>query len=179
MFAMQEIITRTRRVYSGRIIRLDVHDVRLPDGSESIREVVQHRGAVAVVPLLDNRDVVLIRQFRIGANAILHEIPAGLLEVGEPPETCATRELQEEIGYRPVELESLGGFYVAPGYTTEYIHLYLATQLVESHLWGDDDEFLEIVRIPFADALRMIETGDIVDGKTITGLLRTARRLNL
>lgn len=174
---MREIIIRTRHIYTGRILDLNVHDVRLPDGSESVREVIQHRGAVAVVALFENRDVLLVRQFRIGADAVLYEIPAGLLEAGEPPEACATRELQEEVGYRPGSLVSLGGFYTAPGYTSEYIHLFLASALVTSRLDSDPEEFIEIVRLPLARALEMIEAGDIVDGKTVIGLLRAAHRL--
>ncbi len=176
---MRDTIVRTRRIYTGRVVKLDVHDVRLPDGSAAVRELIAHQGAVAVVALFENRDVLLVRQYRIGADAVLYEIPAGLLETGELPEACAARELQEEAGYRPGALTPLGGFYTAPGYTTEYIHLYLASALVSSPLERDADEFIEPARLPLARALEMIETGDIVDGKTVTGLLRAARRLGL
>ncbi len=176
---MRDTIVRTRRIYTGRVVKLDVHDVRLPDGSAGVRELIAHQGAVAVVALFENRDVLLVRQYRIGADAVLYEIPAGLLETGELPEACAARELQEEAGYRPGALTPLGGFYTAPGYTTEYIHLYLASALVSSPLERDADEFIEPARLPLARALEMIETGDIVDGKTVTGLLRAARRLGL
>lgn len=107
------------------------------------------------------------------------EIPAGLLEPGESPETCAVRELQEETGYKPQHLEYLGGFHPTPGYTTEYIHLYLATQLNEAKLTGDADEFIEVARLPLTQALAMIEIGEITDGKTLVGLLRVAHRLGL
>lgn len=176
---MHETILSTSNIYSGRIIRLDVHDVRLPNGSAAKREIVQHPGAVAIVALERNHDVLLVRQFRMAANKILYEIPAGTLEPGEAPEICAERELQEEAGRRPGRLESLGGFYVAPGYTTEYIHLYWATELVEAHLDGDEDEFIVAEHVPLTAALKMIEAGEIVDGKTINGLLRVARRLGL
>ncbi len=176
---MRDTIVRTRRIYTGRVVKLDVHDVRQPDGSAGVRELIAHQGAVAVVALFENRDVLLVRQYRIGADAVLYEIPAGLLETGELPEACAARELQEEAGYRPGALTPLGGFYTAPGYTTEYIHLYLASALVSSPLERDADEFIEPARLPLARALEMIETGDIVDGKTVTGLLRAARRLGL
>jgi ADP-ribose pyrophosphatase len=132
-----------------------------------------------VVALFDNRDVLLVRQYRIGADAILYETPAGLLEADETPASCAVRELQEEVGYRPGTLTPLGGFYTAPGYTSEYIHLYLATDLIGSKLDPDAGEFLEVVRLPLVRALAMIDSGDITDGKTITGLLRTARRLGV
>jgi len=176
---MDETILKTQKIYSGRVINVAVHEVRLPDGSLAKRELVQHPGAVAIVALLPRRKVLLVRQFRIAAGRILNEIPAGTLRPNEPPEQCAIRELQEETGYRPGKLETLGGFYVAPGYTTEYIHLFLATELAESHLDGDADEFIEVQSITLREGLAMIERGDIVDGKTITGLLRVARRLNV
>ncbi len=175
---MQETILKTEKIYSGRVINVAVHDVQLPDGTKAKRELVQHPGAVAIVALLPRRKVLFVRQFRIAAGKVLHEIPAGTLKPKEPPEACAIRELQEETGYKPGNLESLGGFYVAPGYTTEYIHLYLATGLIESYLDGDADEFIEVEQVPLRTALAMIERGDIVDGKTITGLLRVARRLD-
>ena len=176
---MQETITATRKIYKGRVIKLNVHEVRLPDGNLSKREIVQHPGAVAIVALDPEQNVLLVRQFRLAANKILYEIPAGTLEPGENPDVCAERELQEEAGHKPGKLESLGGFFVAPGYTTEFIHLYLATELIEAELDGDEDEFIEVERVPLSEALAMIERGDIVDGKTINGLLRVARRLKL
>jgi ADP-ribose pyrophosphatase len=176
---MQETILRTEEIYNGRVINVALHEVRLPDGTTARRELVRHPGAVAMVALLPRRKVLLVRQYRIAAGQVLSEIPAGTLRPGEPPEQCAIRELQEETGYRPGNLESLGGFYVAPGYTTEYIHLFLATSLTEARLDGDSDEFIEVQPVSLRVALAMIERGDIVDGKTITGLLRAARRLNL
>jgi len=178
-FTMQEIITATRKIYKGRVITLDIHEVRLPDGNLSKREIIQHPGAVAIVALDPDQNVLLVRQFRLAANKILYEIPAGTLEPGEPSDICAERELQEEAGYKPGKLESLGGFFVAPGYTTEYIHLYLATELSPAQLKGDDDEFIEAHRVPLTEALAMVERGEIIDGKTINGLLRVARRLKL
>jgi ADP-ribose pyrophosphatase len=176
---MQETIIATRKIYKGRVIKLDVHEVRLPDGNLSKREIIQHPGAVAIVALDPAQNVLLVRQFRLAANKILYEIPAGTLEPGEPPELCAERELQEEAGHKPGKLEALGGFFVAPGYTTEYIYLYLATELIEAELDGDEDEFIELQRVPMVEALAMIERGEIMDGKTINGLLRVARRLKL
>jgi ADP-ribose pyrophosphatase len=117
----------------------------------------------------------MVRQFRIAAGKVMTEIPAGTLERHEPPEDCAIRELQEETGFKPGKLESLGGFFVAPGYTTEYIHLYLATDLTESRLPGDADEFIQVLHVNFAEALAMIDKGEIADGKTIIGLLTYAR----
>ncbi|MGQ9890167.1 MAG: NUDIX hydrolase [Aggregatilineales bacterium] len=174
---MREVIVHTRQVYAGRVVKLEVSEVRLPDGSAGVREVVRHQGAVAVVPVFDNRDVLLVRQYRIGAGASILEIPAGLLEAGERPEACAARELQEETGYQPGALTSLGGYYTAPGYTTEYIHLFLAADLTPSELASDPDEFIEVARMPLSRALEMVDAGEIVDGKTQIGLLRAARHL--
>jgi ADP-ribose pyrophosphatase len=174
---MQEKIVHTQDIYQGRVVNLKVHEVVLPDGQMSKRELIHHQGAVALVPIDEAGRVILVRQFRIGAGRVLHELPAGLLEPGEAPEVCAIRELQEETGYKPARLDSLGGFFVAPGYTSEYIHLFLATGLVAAPLTGDHDEFLEAQPVAFAQALKLIETGDIVDGKTIIGLLRAAGRL--
>lgn len=176
---MYETILTTETVYQGRVVTLDVRRVRLPDGQEQKREVVRHQGAVALVALDEQQHVLLVRQFRSGAQQTMLEIPAGLLEPGEAPEVCAARELQEETGYKPARLEYLGGFHPTPGYTTEYIHLYLATDLSEARLTGDVDEFIELESIPFTDALALIERGDITDGKTLVGLLRVARRLGV
>lgn len=175
----EEKITATRKIFKGHIVTLDVHEVRLPDGKTGRRELVDHPGAVAIIALDDQQQVLLVRQYRIGAAAVLYEIPAGTLEPGEDPLVCATRELQEETGYKPGHLEPLGSFYTAPGYTTERIAVYLATRLTESVLPADHDEFIEVHPTPFARALEMIENGEIIDGKTLIGLLRVARRLGL
>jgi ADP-ribose pyrophosphatase len=127
------------------------------------------------VALDDAQNVLLVRQFRLAADQVLREIPAGTLNQGEDPLACAERELQEETGFRPGKLEPLGGIFVAPGYTTEYIHLFIGTNLYESQLQGDDDEFLEVDRVPLKEAIVMIERGDIIDAKTVSALLRVAR----
>lgn len=176
---MDETIVSSRKIFKGRIVRLEVHEVRLSDGHLSKREMVHHPGAVAVVALDDEQNVLLVRQFRLGAGKVLYEIPAGTLNAGETPEVCAARELQEEAGYKPGKLEALGGYYTAPGYTTEIIHIYLATDLSESRLQGDADEIIEVERVPLSRALAMIEEGDISDGKTLVGLLQVARRLGV
>lgn len=172
---MTEKIRHTERIYDGALVKLDLLEVELPDGSTGKREIIRHPGAVAVIAL-DGDDVILVRQYRSAARKTMLELPAGTLEPDEAPEDCATRELQEEAGYKPGKLDAIGGFFNAAGYTTEYIHLYIATDLTPSHLDGDIDEFIEPVRLPLTDALAMIERGDIQDAKTIIGLLRVARR---
>jgi ADP-ribose pyrophosphatase len=175
---MQEKITHEERVYDGRVVHLAVLDVTLPNGESAKRELVRHPGAVAIVPLI-GEDVLLVRQFRIAAGQVMLEIPAGTLDEGEEPLVCAERELQEETGYRPGTLEKLGGIYVAPGYTTEFIHLFVARDLSESRLDMDEDEFIELVRVPLREALNMLDTGEIIDGKSAAGLLMVARRLGV
>lgn len=176
---MIEKVLNEQSVFSGRVIKLSVLDVELQDGSESKRELVKHPGAVAVLPIDAEGNVLLVRQFRIAAGRVLTEVPAGTLNAGEDPLLCAERELQEEVGYRPGKLESLGGIFVAPGYTTEFIHLYLATDLQEARLEQDADEFIEVDRVPFTQVLDMVERGEIVDGKSIVCVLRAARQLGL
>ncbi len=176
---MNETILHTESIYEGRVIRLALLKVQLPDGRSARRELVRHPGAVAVVALDAAQNLLLVRQFRIAAGQVLLEIPAGTLEPNEPPFDCAKRELQEETGFHPGKIEPIGGIYVAPGYTTEFIHLFLATDLTESRLDSDADEFIEVERIHLTEALAMIERGDIIDGKSITGILRVARRLGI
>ena len=172
---MEEKTNHSRRIFEGRVIKLDVLDVVLPNGQAAKREVVQHPGAVAIVPLDDAQNVLMVRQFRVAAGKTMLELPAGTLEAGEDPADCADRELQEETGYRAADWQGLGAFYVAPGYTTEKIYLYLATTLTEQRLPMDEDEFIEVERIPLIEALRMVTAGEIDDGKTINGVLRAAR----
>ena len=174
---LNETMVTSEPVYLGRVVRLYVDTVRLPDGREAQREIVRHPGAVAMVPVLPSGEVVLVRQYRHAAGRVLLEIPAGTLEPDEEPEEAASRELQEEIGYEPGSLIRLAGEYTAPGYTTELIHIYLATGLKPSSLAQDSDEFLEVVRLPLDEAVRRVEDGTIEDGKTIIGLLLAARRL--
>jgi ADP-ribose pyrophosphatase len=176
---MGETIVSTRTLYSGRVVTLDIHDVILPDGQFSKREHIRHPGAAAVVALDADQKVLMVRQFRLPANQVLLELPAGTLNPEEPPEECANRELQEETGYKAAYLEYLGGFFAAPGYTSEYIYLFLAMGLSISLLPTDSDEFLEVTRIPLDEAIAMVEHGEIVDGKTVNGLLRVARKLKV
>jgi ADP-ribose pyrophosphatase len=174
---MDETILYTQHLYNGQIVKLDLHEVRLPDGNHRKREVVQHPGAAAIVAVDADGKILLVRQYRIAAGKILHEIPAGTLKPTEPPDQCAIRELQEETGYKPGSLEKLTGFFPAPGYTSEFIHVYLAKDLTESRLQADADEFIEVDHVTLAEAVEMIARGDIEDSKTIVGLLLAARRL--
>jgi ADP-ribose pyrophosphatase len=158
-------------IYDGRIVHLFLDTVRLPDGQSTQREVIRHIGAVAIVPLDANGQVVMVKQYRHPAGRVLLEIPAGTLHPDEPPDVCAVRELQEETGYKPGRLQKIGGIYTAPGYTSEFIHLYLATDLIPSRLDADEDEFLQVVHLPMAEVLAQIQSGAIADGKTISAVL--------
>jgi ADP-ribose pyrophosphatase len=168
----------TETIFEGRVFDLQVKSVRLPDGSLSKRDIIQHPGAVAVVPLLNNERVILVRQFRSALESILWEIPAGTLEPGEEPLIAAERELREEIGYHPDNLIPLGGIHVAPGYSTEYIHIYLSTELSPAESDADVDEFIEKHEMPLAEALNLLTSGQITDAKTIAGLLLTEQYLD-
>lgn len=176
---MKETIIQTEDIFDGRIVHLKVHDVKLPDGNVSKREVVHHKGAVAVVATSSQNEVLLVRQFRLPIDKVMWEIPAGTLELDETPETCAIRELQEETGYRPLDLVDIGGIHPAPGYTTEFIHIYWSKKQVKSALPMDIDEFVEAEWKPISGALEMIANGDITDSKTIVGILRVARYLKI
>ncbi|HID08053.1 MAG TPA: NUDIX hydrolase [Armatimonadetes bacterium] len=163
----------SRRIYEGRVVNLRVDTVLLPNGRTSIREVVEHRGAVAIVPMLSADRVMLVRQFRKPANEHLLEIPAGTLSSDESPLECAQRELMEEIGYRAGKLERLFAFYLAPGYSTEMLHVFLATDLERERAQPEEDEFLELVEMSLDEAIEQIKAGGIRDAKTISALLLT------
>lgn len=173
---LHEQVTASERVYEGRIINVRNDSVELSGGRSARREVVEHAAVVAIVPLDSDGNVVLVRQYRLPAEEVLLEVPAGGVDDGEDIEAAAQREMQEETGYRAGTLTRLAGFYVSPGYVTEFIHVFLATDLVEDSIPGDDDEQIEVVRIPLAEALRLIETGEIKDAKSIVGLMLAGRR---
>lgn len=176
---MHEEILSTEVIFDGRIVHLRVHQVRLPDGRESVRELIEHQGAVAIVAVDESQHLLLVKQFRTGTQSVLHEIPAGLLEKGEDPQEAAIREMREETGYRPLNMESMGGIYLSPAYSTEYIHLFFARGYEIAPLEQDHDEFIEAIRVPFSEALAMIERGEILAATSVTALLKAARLLGL
>lgn len=164
--------------FKGRIINLRVDTVRLPNGRTSTREVVEYAGAVTIVALDDERQVLLVRQYRYAVGSELIELPAGKLEAGEDPLECAKRELTEETGYRAREWHPLLRFYSTPGFTSEYMHLFLARGLEQGEQSPDEDEFVEVMKVPLDEALRMVDRGEIRDSKSIVGLLTAARYFN-
>ena len=159
------------RPFDGRIFSVRVDTVELPSGRRTIREVVEHADAVCMIPIDDDGNVLLVRQFRKPAESSVLEAPAGGVEAGEVSEDTVLRELQEEVGHTASRLTHLSSFWVAPGWATERMHAYLATGLTPSKLAADDDENIQVVRVPFAGALAMIHTGEIQDAKTIASLL--------
>lgn len=158
--------------YHGIIVDVRVDTVRLPNGKESRREVVSHPGGVAVLPLTDDGNAILVRQYRYAKSMELLEAPAGKLEPGEDHRYSALRELEEEVGVIPEHLEYLGGLFVSPGISTETIHLYLATGLKQGHHHPDEDEFLNIETMPFEELLQQVLDGQIPDAKTAALVMR-------
>jgi ADP-ribose pyrophosphatase len=161
-------------IYSGRRLQLYRDEVELASGRKTHREVVGHPGSVAVVPIVREGEVLLIRQYRYAIKGYLYEIPAGTLEKGETPEQCALREMVEETGYLPKRLEKLGQFYPSPGVMNELMHLYKATQLIRKVPGAGTpphEEGIEVATFSLGQAVDMIRRGEIVDGKTVCGLL--------
>jgi ADP-ribose pyrophosphatase len=177
MANIEETVTSSKRLYDGRIINLRLDTMVLPNGKMSQREIVEHRGAVAMVPMLDRDTVILVRQYRRAAASCLLEIPAGTRDHNEDIELCARRELAEEINYHAGRMVKLFHSYMAPGYSTEIIHTFLALDLTPTEGHTDEDEFLEIVPTAFTEAIEKIKSGEIVDAKTISGLLFAERLL--
>jgi ADP-ribose pyrophosphatase len=165
----------SREIYRGRTFDVDVDRVRLPGGQEVEMELVHHRGAAAVVPVLDDGTVLLVRQYRYATGGWLLEIPAGKLDGGESPETCAGREAEEEVGYRPAKLEPLGWIWSTPGFADEKIWLFLATGLQATQQGLEQDEILSIARMPFQEAVAKAASGEMHDAKSAVALLRAAR----
>ncbi len=149
----------------------------LPDGRRVELDVVRHPGASAVVPFVSEEDVLLIRQYRHAAGGSILEVPAGKLDPGEDPLTCATRELEEETGYRGDRLEPLGWIFTTPGFTDEVIHLFAAFELHQTQQQLDGNEYIEVLRMPLAEALARVYRGEIPDAKSALALLHAAHRL--
>ena len=166
-----EPTVESKMVYQGRIVNLRVDTVRLPDGRLTTREIAEHSESVCMVPLDEQGNVLMVRQFRKPVEAELLEIPAGGVEPGEDPQAAVLRELQEEIGFTAGTLRWLAGFWVTPGWSTEYMHVYLATDLQPASLSSDYDESISVERVPLARVHEMIQEGQIKDGKSIAALL--------
>jgi ADP-ribose pyrophosphatase len=170
-------VHRVRRHFQGKLFSFESEDVTLPNGSRTELSMVRHPGSIAVVPLFEDNTVLMERQYRHAVKSYLLEIPAGTMEPGEDPLTCARRELEEETGYIAENFELLLDLDILPSYTDERIYVYLARGLASSRQNLDEDEIIEIVTYPLQDALKMIDTGQIRDGLTILSLLQASRHL--
>jgi len=169
----------SRRIYTGRVVRLDLDTVRFPDGSTGELELIRHPGAAAIVPCASDPPgadptILLIRQYRYATGGELWEIPAGTLDPGEDPEACARRELLEETGVTAARLQRLTSIWTTPGFTNEVIHLYLATGLTRGEPSRERDEFIEVVPQPLSRVLALIRDGEIRDAKTVVAILYMA-----
>ncbi|HZK84836.1 MAG TPA: NUDIX hydrolase [Desulfosporosinus sp.] len=162
-------------LFEGRLLRIERDTVRLPNGLETSREVVRHPGAVGILALKDQQ-LILVRQYRYAISQSTLEIPAGKIDPQELPHDCAVRELREETGYRGT-MELISTFYTTPGFTDEVMHLYLARDLVWDPLNPDDDEFIEVERIPWDEAVQRAQQNEFIDAKTILGIMLVKSRI--
>lgn len=169
---MTEKKLSSKLIYDGKILRLHVDTVRLPNGKEALREVADHPGGVAIVALDAQDNVLTVRQFRYPFSRVVEEIPAGKLERGEDPREAALRELREETGATPERFVSLGEIIPSPGAYGEVLHLYLAEGLSIGEQSPDEDEFLGVCKTPFAEMVRRVTDGELTDAKTVVGILK-------
>ncbi len=160
----------SKEIFKGKIINVRVDRVSLPNGQESTREIVEHRGAVAVVAIDEEENVIMVRQYRKPLETVTLEIPAGTLEEDENPLLCAQRELEEEAKVKAGKWGRILSYYSAAGFCNELLHLYLAEDISDGFAPTDDDEFVEVVRVPLSQAYQYILSGKIIDGKSIIGI---------
>ncbi|PAQ16251.1 ADP-ribose pyrophosphatase [Bacillaceae bacterium SAOS 7] len=182
MKKFEEKTIHTEPIFEGRVIRLQVDDIVLPDGKTGKREIIKHPGAVAVLALTAEGKIVLVEQYRKALERSLVEIPAGKLEAGEKPEVCARRELEEETGYDCESMTLLQSFYTSPGFADELVHVFIAEGLVkkEDALSLDEDEFVEVMEVTLTEAEQLIKDQRIFDAKTVYAIqyLQLQQQLN-
>ena len=164
-------------IYEGKIIKVHVDEVKLQNGKKSKREVVDHNGGVCVAVLTEKNEILLVKQFRYPYKEVLWEVPAGKLEIGEDPFEAMKREQKEETGTTGENYLSLGKLYPSPGYCGEIIYMWACRQISSGELHLDEDEFLEVVKMPMAEAVEKVMNGEIQDAKTQAAVLKTARLL--
>jgi ADP-ribose diphosphatase len=163
-------LLKSEILMKGRAFAIRRDHVMMPDGHETKLDIIEHSGSVVIIPMDENGNVLLVRQYRHATGGDLLELPAGTLEEDEDPEVCAAREIREETGMAAGKLTKLGEFYLAPGYSTEFMVVFLATDLSSSPLEADDDEFLSVESVPIREAIRMAERGEIPDAKSLAAL---------
>lgn len=166
----EEVTIKSEKIYEGKILNLRVDTIELPDKRYSKREVVEHSGGVGVVAITEDDEIILVNQYRKAVNKALLEIPAGKLELNEQPKETAIRELKEETGYSCEEASFLANFFPTPGYCSEKIHIFFAKGLEAGDQDLDENEIIDVIKIPFDEAYEKVLNGEIVDGKTIIGI---------
>lgn len=165
----EEKTMKTEKIYDGKILNLRIDTVELPDKKYSKREIIEHPGAVGIVAITNNNEMVLVKQFRKAIEKELIEIPAGKLEIGEEPKDCVIRELKEETGYSAEKITYIMEFYTSPGFSNEKLYLFLAEDLHEGVAEPEKDEYIEVLKIKIDDLISMINKGEVLDSKTIIG----------
>jgi ADP-ribose pyrophosphatase len=170
-------LIRSEPILQGRSFKIRRDTMKAPDGRETNFDIVEHGGSVVIVPIDQDGNLLFVRQYRHAAGADLLELPAGTRDGNEPFEECAAREIREETGMQAGSLTQIGSFYLAPGYSTEYMGVFLATELKLNPLPADDDEFLSVEKIPLREALQKAESGEIPDSKSLAALLLTRPHL--
>lgn len=163
---MKEQIIKQIPIYDGKIVKLNRNLVKLPNGKLAFREVVEHSQGVCIMPIVNNK-IIFVKQFRAGTNQFSLELPAGMVDQAEETLAAAKRELAEETGYSSTNITYLGGYYVSPGFTNELVHLYIAKNLFLDEKQCDEDEFIEIIKLPLNDVLQLIKDHQITDMKTV------------
>ncbi len=164
-------LIQSKPIYQGRVFSVRKDEVRLPNGHVSELDIVDHPGAVILLPVDQDGRIWFIRQFRYSAGEILLELPAGTMEAGETAENCALREIREETGMRAGRIQKIGEFFMAPGYSNEYLYLFLAEDLAPDPLKGDEDEVIQVEPMEISQAFKMAEGGEVRDAKTLAALL--------
>jgi len=172
---MKEKVLSEKTIYKGKILNLILKQARMPNGRVTTREIIDHGDVIMVAPILNNGKIIIVKQYRLAAQKITLELPAGRMDPGETSTESVHRELREETGYIAKKLKKLISFYPAIGYSTEKIHFFVARNLTQKDPDPDEDEFIDVIKLSLPQALKKVESGEIVDSKSILGILYLAQ----